>query len=597
MIPGLARRRIRATPPVFVTVAVANPLLSVQAGGSVSSTITIVRTNVDATLTLAAVGLPTGITAEFVPPTLSGATLTSQMTLTAAEDAPEVVAPDGYTVTASGTSGTWAFVGATVTVGLPPDVERYSLGGTSQVNLPQDSSQVAVVTIARAPGFLGDVTLSVLETLPTGVTRTGTLLFSGETTSLNWTFAATADAVTAVVPLTIRATTPGEPNVERMLNVNVGGWGFPNAGNGILGPGANAAAWGNKTVYPEATFSATPDGSSFTTFGSFTDPSKFRTLRIEYPTLQTPIGIKRVLQVNYPGQPAVNITTSGQTTTPWEYSDAEYSNVSVSARGTWVGTLHFETSSDAGVTWEPIALTRDIWPNGFETVSSITGPQTSSSRGWSSPARGFNDRFWPVHRLFRVRSSDWVSGTAIVIVGVQGGQSPARGQICTMSTRPTRVYTRILFFAPDDWTDNGSAGTKGFFYSQDKNGGPVTNNHNVAMLEYGGPSPKRYRPWLNLQQQGATGRQGSLLLPDAVAGNWVDFEWIFIANTDGLANGITQCFINGVQCLNETTLAHFHPAATPGFRELWFDPTYGGGNVPMANVFLRYGAWYTESAP
>ena len=70
-------------------------------GGSVNSTITIARTNHTADVALTLVTPPTGITGTFTPPTLAGATLTSNLVLNVAG----TVAPGVYPVTVQGAGG------------------------------------------------------------------------------------------------------------------------------------------------------------------------------------------------------------------------------------------------------------------------------------------------------------------------------------------------------------------------------------------------------------------------------------------------------------------------------------------------------------
>ena len=70
-----------------------------QSGGT-SSIVTLTRTAYTGTVTLAATGLPTGVTAAFTPATLSGVTLTSMMTLSIGSGV--ALATSSITVTASG---------------------------------------------------------------------------------------------------------------------------------------------------------------------------------------------------------------------------------------------------------------------------------------------------------------------------------------------------------------------------------------------------------------------------------------------------------------------------------------------------------------
>jgi hypothetical protein len=69
-----------------VTLSATPSVLTVFIGGSATTTVTASRTGYDLPLALSGSGLPSGVTATFNPPTLSGGTLSSVITVSAASD-------------------------------------------------------------------------------------------------------------------------------------------------------------------------------------------------------------------------------------------------------------------------------------------------------------------------------------------------------------------------------------------------------------------------------------------------------------------------------------------------------------------------------
>jgi hypothetical protein len=74
---------------------------------------------------------------------------------------------------------------------------------------------------------------------------------------------------------------------------------------------------------------------------------------------------------------------------------------------------------------------------------------------------------------------------------------------------------------------------------------------------------------------------------------------IFEANTVGTDNGIVRMWANGTEVLNRSNVRHFESVSvSPYFTDLWFDPTYGGGERPPPfEIFMQYSNIYRESAP
>ncbi len=135
-----------------------------KGGASGTSTITITPSGgFSGSVTLAASGLPTGVTASFSP---NPATSTSTLTLTASKTAKAGTA----TVTITGTSGS---LSATTTLTLTVDaLGSFTLTASPKtLTVAQGSSGTSTITVDAKNGFDQEVTLSA-SGVPTGVTAT-----------------------------------------------------------------------------------------------------------------------------------------------------------------------------------------------------------------------------------------------------------------------------------------------------------------------------------------------------------------------------------------------------------------------------------------
>jgi len=353
--------------------------------------------------------------------------------------------------------------------------------------------------------------------------------------------------------------------------------GGPPPPSGEFGAGPNAPDWSGKTVYDEELFlepipvMASPapadNAAKFLGFTGFDGyyGAAYEYTYAEYPTVSTPIGTKPVLRVNFPGS-TKNITGAGQATDTWKTAVRGWS---VRVTGTWSGTLQFENSTDNGANWSAVEMTG--------AHGGVTGTSATANGVWVSAGIA--------NTIFRVRASAWTSGTAKVDVGLRGGFSPVTMQAGTFTSRPTRIYTRCLIYVDAAWFDNGNAGTKFTFFSQDSG-----NNHFINLWGDSGAAPS-----VNLQQTASDIYQGSA---GPANGNWLDLEAIITAGTAGGSDGTADIWINGTKLLTATGIPFFVTATTPGFANLTFDPTFGGGGRPPdKNLYVDIAGWYRESAP
>jgi regulation of enolase protein 1 (concanavalin A-like superfamily)/uncharacterized membrane protein len=131
--------------------------VSVPQGSSGTSTITVTSLNgFVGTVSLSAIGLPSGVTAAFTPATIAGAG-TSTLTLAATSTA----TPGGFTVTVTGTSGILthtAALGLTVTAVTSTLPQVWSDGDIGSVSTPGSASYSnGVFTVSSSGQFIYDV--------------------------------------------------------------------------------------------------------------------------------------------------------------------------------------------------------------------------------------------------------------------------------------------------------------------------------------------------------------------------------------------------------------------------------------------------------
>ena len=141
-----------------------NAVTIARGGASGTSTITITPVNgFSGSVSLAASGLPKGVTASFSP---NPATSTSTLTLTASKTAKEGTA----TLTITGTSGS---LNASTTLTLTVDaLGNFKLTASpTTLTIAQGSSGTSTITVDPTDGFDQEVTLTA-SGMPTGVTAT-----------------------------------------------------------------------------------------------------------------------------------------------------------------------------------------------------------------------------------------------------------------------------------------------------------------------------------------------------------------------------------------------------------------------------------------
>jgi hypothetical protein len=196
------------SPPSF-TLSAAPGSVTVRAGSSATSTITITPKNgFSGNVTLSATGLPAGVTASFGPST---AAATSTLTLTATSAALAGAA----TVTVTGVAGSLT---ASAKLSLTVSTPGFTLAASpSSVSIMQGATGSTTLTLTPVNGFSGTANLAV-SGLPIGVTAAFSPASLTSTGKLTLTVAASAPTGTAAATVTA---TSGSISAKTTVSVAV----------------------------------------------------------------------------------------------------------------------------------------------------------------------------------------------------------------------------------------------------------------------------------------------------------------------------------------------------------------------------------------
>ncbi len=218
--------------PSFTLVPAASALTVVQ-GTSGTDTITVTGANgFGAPVTLAATGLPAGVTASFAT---NPATGTSVLTLTATGTANTGAAM----VTVTGTSGSLT-ASTTIALTIAPAPSFTLAPSTATLSVTQGSTATDTITIAGANGFTGSVTLAA-SGLPAGVTASFSTNPATASTVLTLTASSAATTGTATVTITgTSGSLAASTTIALTVNVAPGITLAPSTPTVSVAPGATA---------------------------------------------------------------------------------------------------------------------------------------------------------------------------------------------------------------------------------------------------------------------------------------------------------------------------------------------------------------------
>ena len=229
---------VTVTAAATFTISATPTSVTVPAGGTGNTSVAIVRTNftTDVALSVASVSpANAGITGVFTPATLTGATLQSNLVISAAAN----VTPGTYTVTAQGVGGTLTrTVPITVTVTGAASVTLSMSPAT--LSIQQGGSSTSTLTAVRN-NYTGNITPSVTGA-PTGMTVTfnPNPITSGTTSTVTVNVGAAVPLGLHTLTITGATTGAGSPTTTLAVTVTAptGGsnftWEFCNAPAGTV---------------------------------------------------------------------------------------------------------------------------------------------------------------------------------------------------------------------------------------------------------------------------------------------------------------------------------------------------------------------------
>ncbi len=199
------------TPPPTPTPGTLAVAVAAGTGSAVTGTSATVAVNITrggsftGAVTLAAEGVPAGVTATFTPASLPTGTSSSSLALAVAANAAAGTYP--ITIRATGASVTAATTTFTLTVTVP-QTPAFTLTATpAAVSVVAGQSGTSQIAVARSGGFTGNVQLT-LENAPTGVT--GTFTPNPATTApAALALAVAANTAPGAYTLTVRGTGTG----------------------------------------------------------------------------------------------------------------------------------------------------------------------------------------------------------------------------------------------------------------------------------------------------------------------------------------------------------------------------------------------------
>ena len=181
---------LTVTAPVAAsfTLAASAASVSVNQGGNGTSSISVTPVSgFTGSVSLAATGMPTGVTAAFSPTTAT-TTTPSTLTLTAAS----TTVTGTYTITVTGTSGTLkSTTTISLSVAVPPPPSFTIAAASAGVAIAQSSSGTDIITVTPVGAFVSPVTFAATG-VPTGVTASFSPNPGTATSTMTFTVSSTA---------------------------------------------------------------------------------------------------------------------------------------------------------------------------------------------------------------------------------------------------------------------------------------------------------------------------------------------------------------------------------------------------------------------
>lgn len=171
--------------------------------------------------------------------------------------------------------------------------------------------------------------------------------------------------------------------------------------------------------------------------------------------------------------------------------------------------------------------------------------------------------------------------------GMRGGSAPADLDLSFPSK--STLYVCIYLKRSADWSDNGNVGTKHFFVLT-----PYAGKADYTHLFVSQNGNGRAEFYIESGNQSAVPNL-EMTGPDDGSGSWVKYEYLFVANTIGAADGTFTAWKNGQPFMSRSDIRYFPAGKAPAFNKVLWSPTYGGGTNPVPKEqYIDIDHWYVS---
>jgi hypothetical protein len=162
--------------------------------------------------------------------------------------------------------------------------------------------------------------------------------------------------------------------------------------------------------------------------------------------------------------------------------------------------------------------------------------------------------------------------------GAPGGASPSRWGSRQLPANTGNIYVCGWIRFMPGWSSNGNIGTKLFFIK-----GPDETNHFVGSQSGADNQRAFLMSGLQFRDDNLSYNLGELEFTenDLAGGGWHKFEVLWEANTPGLRDGRYSHWVDGRLIGAAANALYFLETQQPGWDQVWFDPTFGGGANPV----------------
>jgi cellulose 1,4-beta-cellobiosidase len=405
-------------PATGFTLAPSATSLTVVQGKTATDTITITDlSGFSGSVTLAASGLPSGVTAAFgTNPTTGSSVLTLTATSTATTGA--------STVTITGTSGS---ITATTTIALTVSTATgFTLApSASSLSVTQAKTATDTITVTDVGGFTGSVTLAA-SGLPSGVTAAFATNPATSTSVL--TFTATSTATTGTSTVTITGTS-GTTTATTTITLTVS----PSSGF---------------TLAPSATSLSVTEGSNGTDTITVTDVGGF-TGSVTLAASGLPSGVTAAFATNpTTGSSILTLTASSTATTGTATVTITGTSGTTTATTTIALTVNPATT---GTACHVVYTISSQWGGGFGAAITIQNTGTTALSSWTLTWAFANGQ--TISQLWN--GAETQSGANVTVNNLSyNGSIPAGGSYTGMGFNGT--WNNVTNAVPTSFAINGT---------------------------------------------------------------------------------------------------------------------------------------------